>query len=120
MIRILFVDDEPRVLDGLRRTLRPMRDKWEMSFVDGGKKALERLAEQSFDVLVTDMQMPEVDGRALLSAASGKYPEMSRIVLSGQSSAEAEVRANGLAHSYLTKPCGMQDLTLVVDRLLPA
>lgn len=120
MIRILFVDDEPRVLDGLRRTLRPMRNKWQMSFIDGGKKALECLSEHAFDVLVTDMQMPEVDGWALLNTASGKYPGMSRIVLSGHSSAEAEVRANGLAHSYLAKPCGMQDLTSVVDRLLPA
>ena len=50
--RILFVDDDPLVLQGLQRMLRSMRQEWEMEFVDGAASALARLAESSFDVVV--------------------------------------------------------------------
>jgi YesN/AraC family two-component response regulator len=64
--RILFVDDEPMVLDGLRRSLHSMRKDWEMVFVTSGSEALESMANQSFDIVVTDMRMPGMDGAQLL------------------------------------------------------
>jgi YesN/AraC family two-component response regulator len=57
--RILFVDDEPMVLTGLKRSLRPMRSEWEMVFAGGGDEALMVMEQQTFDIIVTDMRMPE-------------------------------------------------------------
>ncbi|HEX6630253.1 MAG TPA: response regulator, partial [Gemmatimonadaceae bacterium] len=61
MKRILFVDDEARILGGLQRMLRPLRDRWDMVFAPGGPAALQELAHGPFDVVVSDMRMPEVD-----------------------------------------------------------
>lgn len=58
MRQVLFVDDEPRILDGLRRMLRPLREEWEMAFAPGGESALAMLEAHSFDVIVSDMRMP--------------------------------------------------------------
>src|ERR1019366_5826779 len=60
--RILFVDDEPMVLTGLKRSLRPMPAEWEMVFAAGGDEALAAMDRQTFDIIVTDMRMPGMDG----------------------------------------------------------
>ena len=65
MTRILFVDDEIKILEGLQRMLRPQRRDWEMAFAPGGKAALTMLEASPFDVIVSDMRMPEIDGAAL-------------------------------------------------------
>ena len=59
---ILFVDDEPNILKGLQRSLRPLRTFWDMEFAEGAKNALALLERQAFDVIVSDMRMPEMDG----------------------------------------------------------
>ena len=64
--QILFVDDEPMVLAGLQRTLRPQRAEWDMVFVESGAQALKHMAAQSFDVIVSDMLMPRMNGAELL------------------------------------------------------
>jgi len=89
MRSILFVDDEPRVLEGLEGLLRKQRRRWSMEFVVGGELALEVLAERAFDVVVTDMKMPKVDGFALLQHLEAHHPETVRVILSGQSEREA-------------------------------
>ena len=66
MKRILFVDDEAKVLEGLERMLRPRRREWEMVFATSGAEALRLLEASPFDVIVTDMRMPEMDGAQLL------------------------------------------------------
>ena len=66
MNRILFVDDEPNVLSGLRRMLYSLRNEWDMKFVSSGAEALQCLSEAPFDVLVTDVRMPEMNGIELL------------------------------------------------------
>jgi putative nucleotidyltransferase with HDIG domain len=109
-MRILFVDDEPRVLDGLRRMLRTSREQWHMRFCDGPLRALEALQEEPFDVVVTDMRMPVMDGAELLSRIRDQYPQTIRIVLSGQSEQERVLRAVGPAHQYLSKPCNPDEL----------
>ncbi len=60
--RILFVDDEPSVLDGLRRMLRAERGRWDMSFVGGADAALEVMHASDFDAVVSDVSMPGKDG----------------------------------------------------------
>ena len=105
MKRILFVDDEVSILDGLKRMLRPMRTEWEMSFAPGGEAALEMLASSACDVIVTDMRMPGMDGAALLEIVREKYPSVLRIILSGYTELQASIRAVPVAHQFLLKPC---------------
>jgi HD-like signal output (HDOD) protein len=101
---VLFVDDEVGVLQGLQRLLFEM-DEWEMVFVDSGEKALQALRRDSFDVIVSDMCMPGMDGAMLLSRVHCDYPGVVRIILTGHSELEATFRAMPVAHSFLTKPC---------------
>lgn len=108
--RILFVDDEPMVLSGLERSLRSMRKQWEMEFAAGGQQALEALARASFDVIVTDMRMPKIDGAELLEIIRAKYPRTMRFVLSGQSDRETILRSLSPTHQYLSKPCDVEEL----------
>jgi putative nucleotidyltransferase with HDIG domain len=116
MKRILFVDDEPMILEGLQRMLRPCRTKWEMAFANSGSEALEMLAMLAYDVIVSDMRMPGMDGAELLELVRERYPGVIRIVLSGQFELEATMRAVPVAHQFLTKPCDAGKLQTVLER----
>jgi putative nucleotidyltransferase with HDIG domain len=116
MRRVLFVDDEPNVLDGLRRMLRPLRTEWDMQFAPNGPAALELMAAQPVDVLVTDMRMPGMDGDELLAAVRRLHPLTVRIVLTGQCTREAMLRLVRLAHRVFAKPCDPDELRAAVQR----
>jgi len=116
MRRILFVDDEPRILEGLQRMLRPQRQQWEMAFAPSGEAALKLLEERPFDVIVSDMRMPEMDGAALLTKVRDRFPGVVRMVLSGYTSLESALRAVPVAHQFLLKPCDPNLLRVTVDR----
>jgi len=116
MKRILFVDDEIGVLQGLQRMLFEMTDVWNMVFVDGAEKALDELSNAEFDVIVSDMRMPGMDGATLLAHVHNEYPNVVRIILTGHSELEATLRAMPVAHSFLTKPCKPGVLEEVVRR----
>lgn len=109
-MRILFVDDEEKVLDGLRRMLRPLRHEWTCEFARSGNEALARMATLSFDVVVSDMRMPGMDGAELLARVRETHPGTVRIVLSGHSDMESILRSVGPSHQYLTKPCDAETL----------
>jgi len=113
---ILFVDDEVNVLNGLKRMLRSMRSEWDMFFAIGGQEALDFLEKKGVDVIVSDMRMPEIDGAALLKEVSKKYPDVIRIVLSGQAEKEDIFRSIGPSHQYLSKPCDSEKLKTIVKR----
>jgi putative nucleotidyltransferase with HDIG domain len=115
-MKILFVDDEPRILEGLERMLFHLSDEWEMEFAQSGQEALELMSHESFDVLVSDMRMPGMDGASLLGKVSVQYPKTVRIVLSGFAELEMTLRAVPVAHQYLTKPCDPEVLEEVVQR----
>ncbi len=114
--RILFVDDVQKVLDGLRRMLRPMRKEWKMEFTDSGAKALALMAEEPFDVIISDMRMPEMDGAELLTEVMRRYPSTVRIVLSGHSEKETVLRSVGPSHQYLAKPSEAETIKETVTR----
>lgn len=118
MSRVLFVDDEKSVTDGLRRTLREFRNEWDMVFVNSGEEALDAAAEQPLDVIVTDMRMPGMDGSELLRRMNRESPKTVRIVLSGHSELEAVMRTVPIAHQFLSKPCEAKVLKDVVTRAL--
>ncbi|MBI5855797.1 MAG: HDOD domain-containing protein [Nitrospirae bacterium] len=118
MKHLLFVDDEPRLLDGLRRTLRPMREECNMAFVESGEAALQELAKGPVDVVVTDMRMPGMDGAQLLAEVRKLYPAVVRIVLTGQSGKASTLRSVGQAHQCLAKPCEADELKHLIMRAL--
>lgn len=113
---ILFVDDEPRILKGLQRMLRKMRHEWIMEFVQSGPEALELLAKKKYDVVVSDMRMPGMDGSQLLAKVQEDYPLTVRIVLSGQSDHESIMKSVRPAHRYLSKPCDPEILQSTISR----
>lgn len=116
MKRVLFVDDEPRILEGLQRMLRSQRTVWEMHFASSGEEALVLMEAEPYDIVVTDMKMPRMDGAALLEIIRAKYPRSLRIVLSGYTELEASYRAVTVAHQFLLKPCDADKLRIAVER----
>jgi HD-like signal output (HDOD) protein len=116
MRRVLFVDDEPRILEGLRRMLRPQRHEWEMAFAPGGEAALALMEASPFDGIVSDMRMPGIDGATLLRRVRELYPQVVRIVLSGHTELTAALRVVPVAHQFLAKPCDAATLRVAVER----
>jgi CheY-like chemotaxis protein len=115
-LRVMFVDDEQRVLDGLRRMLRPRHRQWAMRFAGSGAQALELLDAEPVQILVTDMRMPGMDGAELLAEVRERHPETVRIILSGQAEEDAALRAVPVAHQFLTKPCDADTLIDALER----
>lgn len=116
MKRILFVDDEPDILAGLRGAAHRHRSEWTAVFVESGEAAMSELAEDGFDVVVTDMRMPGMDGAELLRRVNSDYPKMVRIILSGYAGLEVSMRAVPVAHQFLLKPCDAETLNSVIQR----
>lgn len=116
MTRVLFVDDETRVLEGLQRMLRSRRHEWEMVFAADGRTALEACEKAPFDVVVSDMRMPGMDGASLLSEVQRRHPDTVRIVLSGHADRAGAARAARVAHQFLAKPTDAAGLTETIER----
>jgi HD-like signal output (HDOD) protein/CheY-like chemotaxis protein len=118
MKRLLFVDDEPRVLQGLKQGLRNKRHVWEMVFAEGGATALEDIDHGRFDAVISDMRMPGIDGAELLRRVKLSQPRALRIMLSGQMDESAAVRAALTAHRFLAKPCDPETLVAILSQAL--
>jgi len=116
--RVLFVDDQPEVLQGLRRMLHSLKDEWEMAFAESGEEALGILGERGADIVVADMKMPGMDGAELLDQVMKKYPQVIRIILSGYSDQASIMRSIGPTHQYLIKPCDAETLKTAISRTL--
>jgi HD-like signal output (HDOD) protein/CheY-like chemotaxis protein len=118
MMRLLFVDDEARVLQGLRQSLRSKRHEWEMVFAEGASPALEELERRQFDAVISDIRMPGMDGAELLKRVRVMQPEALRVVLSGQMDEATAVRVAASAHRFLAKPCDSEVLVATLSRAL--
>ena len=105
MKRILFVDDELNILQGLKRMLRNQRREWDMTFTESGAEALDIMQKTAFDAIISDMRMPGMDGAELLERVKQKHPNTVRFILSGHSDQELVMRSVGPSHQYLSKPC---------------
>ena len=111
------MDDEPNVLNGLERMLRPMRHVWTISFASSGQQALDMLKERHFDVVVTDIRMPVINGLQLLSQVKKLYPDTVRIILSGEADRELTMKAVNVSHQFLYKPCNTEILKSAITRI---
>jgi HD-like signal output (HDOD) protein len=116
MRRVLFVDDEPRFLEGLQRMLRLQKQEWEMAFAPSGHTALALMEASPFDVIVSDMRMPGIDGAALLAHVRERYPQVVRIVLSDNAEISTALRVVPVAHQFLAKPCDAEMLRVAIER----
>jgi HD-like signal output (HDOD) protein/CheY-like chemotaxis protein len=115
-LSILFVDDEVNILQGLKRMLHPHRQQWAMTFCSSGEEALKLLRERQFDVLVTDIRMPHVDGSRVLFESFLYQPETMRCILSGFAEREQTIKVAGTAHQFLSKPCTKDAIESMVQR----
>lgn len=103
--RVLLVDDEPAILDGLRRQLRRSFD---VSTAIGGEAALELMSDaEPFAAVLSDMRMPGLDGAAFLALVREQYPDTVRLLLTGQADMASTISAinDGQIYRFLTKPC---------------
>ncbi|TWU06420.1 response regulator [Stieleria varia] len=115
-MKILLVDDEAQVLRGVSRMIESEVADWEVETALSGKGALEMLEEDEFNVVVTDMRMPGMDGSQLLDAVELRFPQVLRVVLSGQADRETVLQAIRPMHQYLSKPCDPQKLIDIIRR----
>ena len=90
--------------------MRSMRNEWEMQFVPGGPEALDAMIKTPFDVVISDMRMPGMDGAQLLEEVRSRFSQTVRMVLSGQSDKDEVFRAIRPTHQYLSKPCDVEEL----------
>lgn len=103
-MRVLFVDDDRSVLDGLANVLRRNRREWDMVFAAGGPQALREMTRAPFDAVVADVNMPGISGQELLTHVKEHHPATARIVLSGHVDEGAARRLVHCAHRFLAKP----------------
>jgi len=115
-IKILFVDSDPKVLQGLKRILHSQRPEWEMTFVESGLKALELMEQVPVDVVVTDLRLPGIDGIKLLDTVRKQHSHIVRIVLSGESDQEWILKSVRVSHQFLNKPCKPDVLKATINR----
>lgn len=105
LARVLLVDDEPAILDGLRRQLRR---SFEVVTAVGGEEALQLMgSSEPFAVVLSDMRMPGLDGAAFLAIVRERHPDTVRLLLTGQSDMASTIAAinDGQIYRFLTKPC---------------
>ncbi|NKD86298.1 HDOD domain-containing protein [Haematospirillum jordaniae] len=118
MSRILFVDDDPRLLQGLKRLTISRGSTWHCDFALSGAEGLSFLRQGAYDIVISDMQMPRMNGAEFLEQVRILSPQAVRIVLSGYSHIESIVSVAGSAHQYVAKPCSFEQLMGVIVRAL--
>lgn len=118
--RILFVDDEPAVLQGVERSLRSTRSAWQCEFVDHPAAALDLMQHTTFHVVVSDMMMPGMDGAEFLARAGRVSPETVRLMLTGNADLKTAMAAVNQGHifQFLLKPCESDQLIQSVTAAL--
>lgn len=115
--RILIVDDEKNTREGLRWALDSTT--CEISLAADGEEASRMLAASAFDLVITDLKMPRMDGMELLNLIIKKHPKTIVIVLTGHATVETAVEAiKKGAYDYIEKPINIDELNMLVDRAL--
>jgi len=112
------VDDEPSVLGVLRLVSRRLGPEWDVSYAEGGSQALGMLQQGPFDVVVSDMRMPDASGVEVLKEVMKVSPRSARVILSGFADQEMVLQSVGVTHQFLAKPCDVQLLRSTIQRLL--
>jgi CheY-like chemotaxis protein len=116
--RILFVDDDPLVLAGLKNAFRRDRARWHTVFVPGGEAALRELEQGPFDVVISDMRMPGMCGVSLLTHIKQRSPSTVRLMLSGSADTAEIGLALAIVDELIAKPSDTSTLRATIERWL--
>lgn len=113
--KVLIVDDEPLVRDFLVETLS--RKNLDVTAAEDGKKALQLLRDNEYDLVITDMKMPEITGIDVLRRVKELYPRTVVVVITAYATVENAVEAMRLgAFNYLLKPFTPDTIEMIVDK----
>ncbi len=115
-LALLFVDDEQYILKALKRSFRSMSRQWTMEFATSARQALAILIKGKIDVVVSEIRLPDMDGRKFLEAVKKVRPGSVRIVMSGYADKDLLVKSIDLAHQLIAKPCDDEDLKAAIQR----
>lgn len=117
--QILVVDDENAVRDFVERALNYAG--FAVTSAENGQKALEELEKQKYDLLLTDIVMPELDGIALSLKAVKDYPEMKILMMSGYANQRQRAHnLDALTHEVISKPFTLEEVINKVTKTLQA
>src|SRR5262245_26812381 len=111
---VLIVDDEPKIYHALRRALH--REPYDILYASGGEEALKMLGERQVDVIVADQNMPNMQGSVLLARVRQQYPDIVRMMLTGDARLETVMAAvnKGEIYRFFTKPCNEAELIISI------
>ena len=111
---VLLVDDEPNLLHALTRTLR--QQPYRINTARSAEEAMAILKAHRVDLVVSDENMPGICGTKFLSWVADNFPEVMRIILTGQPNVPSALRAinEGRVYRYFTKPCDIVELALAI------
>jgi HD-like signal output (HDOD) protein len=116
--RILFVDDDPHLLAGLKRILRSRRNEWQISFAQSGVEALTSLSAMPVDVILTDFRMAGMNGLELLKEVKARHPQVVRIFFSGEVDQGLIMESVRVAHQFISKPCNAEALKDKIEQTI--
>ncbi len=116
--KVLFVDDEPNVTSAMKRHLR--KEPYDIICANAGGEALDILACQLIDVVVSDEKMPRMTGTEFLARVYEEYPDIMRIMLTGHATLDTAIRGINEGHlwRFLTKPCNGDELAATIRQAL--
>lgn len=116
MERVLVVDDEENARIGLKKLLT--LDGFHVDTVSNGYEALEYLDHHHVDLVITDINMPEMNGLVFLHELNRSYPSINVIMVTAYGGVESYLEAMNLgAFEYLNKPVRLEELKAVMDRI---
>ena len=114
-ISILFVDDEETIRKSFARELR--MEHFAVTTVAGGSEAIDALKDQQYDLVITDLMMPGVDGFEVLKATKKMAPLTSVIILSGCGDKQSAIDALLFgADAFICKPCEIEEIVFRIQR----
>ena len=114
--RLLIVDDEQKIINALKRILR--KESFECFFAMNGKEALSIIENNEIHVILSDLDMPGMDGIALLKKVKKRYPDIIRLILSGRSDSQTVLNAvnDGNILRYITKPWNAKEIISILKQ----
>lgn len=116
--KILIVDDDERDLQLLKRLLDSSDTGWEVQFCGSAAEGLTALESDTYDVVISDWSMPEMDGGAFLSEVKERHPKVARLIMADATDQQLTMDSAGVVHQYVPKPVEIEVLGSAVERAM--